>query len=494
LYYVFVPKLPWLVLSYIQKHELLQPGNRVGLAVSGGADSVALLRLFLELRLDLGVVLSVVHVNHQLRGASSDADEQFVSALAAEHELDFHGATRNVASHAKQNGLSIETAAREVRYEYFAGLLAAGKLNRIATAHTLDDQAETVLMRLIRGTGLRGLGGIQPQLLINEKEPTSGTVVRPLLATRHSHLIAFLAALKQEWRQDASNNDLQHTRNRIRHVLMPLLEREFNPAMAERLGELSVVARSEEEFWQSQCSGWVEQIVRPVRPAQRFCFDLNLFRAQSLAVQRRLLRHWGRTVQPNPSLEFKHVEQLLALVNTESKIGKQLELPAGWRAVRRGDQLQLTPPPHRPGTHATPQDYQYRLRVPGRVALPEAGMSLEAISIPVSGCAESYNPDQLLDAGLLAKELVVRNWRPGDRFWPAHTKAPKKVKELLQEKHVQGHERKLWPLVVSEGEIVWLAGFACPVQFRARQGDPALLIRELSQARVDSAEEGAAKG
>jgi tRNA(Ile)-lysidine synthase len=493
LYYVFVPKLPWLVLSYIQKHELLQPGNRVGLAVSGGADSVALLRLFLELRLDLGVVLSVVHVNHQLRGASSDADEQFVSALAAEHELDFHGATGNVAAHAKQNGLSIETAAREVRYEYFAGLLAAGKLNRIATAHTLDDQAETVLMRLIRGTGLRGLGGIQPQLLINEKEPTSGTVVRPLLATRHSHLIAFLTALKQEWRQDASNSDLQHTRNRIRHVLMPLLEREFNPAIAERLGELSVVARSEEEFWQSQCSGWVEQIVRPVRPAQRFCFDLNLFRAQSLAVQRRLLRHWGRTVQPNPSLEFKHVEQLLALVNTESKIGKQLELPAGWRAVRRGDQLQLTPP-HRPGTHATPHDYQYRLRVPGRVALPEAGMSLEAISIPVSGCAESYNPDQLLDAGLLAKELVVRNWRPGDRFWPAHTKAPKKVKELLQEKHVQGHERKLWPLVVSEGEIVWLAGFACPVRFRARQGDPALLIRELIQTRVDSADEGVPKG
>jgi tRNA(Ile)-lysidine synthase len=493
LYYVFVPKLPGLVLRYVQKHELLQPGNRVGVAVSGGADSVALLRLFLELRQDLGVVLSVVHVNHQLRGASSDADEQFVSALAAEHELDFHGATRNVAAHAKQNGLSIETAAREVRYEYFAGLLAAGKLNRIATAHTLDDQAETVLMRLIRGTGLGGLGGIQPQLLINGKEQISGTVVRPLLATRHRQLTAFLTARKQGWRQDASNRDLQHTRNRIRHVLMPLLEREFNPAIAERLGELSVVARSEEEFWQSQCSGWVRQMVQPFPPGQGFCFDLNLFRAQSLAVQRRLLHHWGRTVQPNPSLEFKHIAQILALANTRGKIGKQWELPAGWKAVRQGDQLQLIPP-HRAGAHAIPQNYQYRLRVPGRVRLPEAGMSLEAISIPVSGSAERYNPDQLLDAGFLAKELVVRNWRPGDRFWPAHTKAPKKVKELLQEKHVQGHERKLWPLVVSEGKIVWLAGFACPVQFRARQGDPGLLIRELAQRQVDSADEGMPKG
>lgn len=167
-------KLPGLVLSYIQKHALLQPGNRVGVAVSGGADSVALLRLFLELRLDLGVVLSVVHVNHQLRGAWSDADQQFVSALATEHGLDFHVATRDIAAHAKQSGLSIETAAREVRYEFFAGLSAAGKLNRIATAHTLDDQAETVLMRLIRGSGLRGLGGIQPQLLMGGKNKFAG--------------------------------------------------------------------------------------------------------------------------------------------------------------------------------------------------------------------------------------------------------------------------------------------------------------------------------
>jgi tRNA(Ile)-lysidine synthase len=485
-----VQKLPWLVLSYIQKHELLQPGNRVGIAVSGGADSVALLRLFLEVRLDLGVVLSVVHLNHQLRGASSDADQQFVSELATRHELDFHVATRNVAAHAKQNGLSIETAAREVRYQYFAGLLAEGKLNRIATAHTLDDQAETVLMRLIRGSGLRGLGGIQPQLVMSEKEQIHGTVVRPLLATRHSELVAFLTTLKQPWKQDASNRDLRHTRNRIRHVLMPLLEREFNPSIAERLGELSVVARSEEEFWQSQCSGWLEPIVRPFGAGRGSCLDLQRFGAQSLAVQRRLLHYWGRTVQPNPSLEFKHIEQILALANTESKIGKQLELPSGWKAVRQGDQLQLIPP-DRAAEQAIPQDYQYRLLVPGTVLLPEAGMSLEAISIPVNGPAERYNPDQLLDAGLLAKELVVRNWRPGDRFWPAHTKAPKKVKELLQDKHVRGHERKLWPVVVSEGEIVWLAGFACPLQFRARQGDPALLIREFSQAGVDSSGRGA---
>jgi tRNA(Ile)-lysidine synthase len=485
-----VQKLPELVLSYVQKHALLQPGNRVGVAVSGGADSVALLRLFLELRLDLGVVLSVVHLNHQLRGAWSDADQQFVSALATEHGLDFHVATRDIAAHAKQSGLSIETAAREVRYEFFAGLAAAGKVNRIATAHTLDDQAETVMMRLIRGSGLRGLGGIQPQLVMGGEEQICGTVVRPLLSTRHSELVRFLTALRQPWKQDASNRDLQHTRNRIRHLLIPLLEREFNPSVAERLGELSVVARAEEEFWQNQCSAWVGQMVRPFGPAQHFCLDLKLFRAQSVAVQRRLLHHWGRTVQPNPSLEFKHIEQILALANTESKSGRQLELPSGWKAVRRGDELQLTPP-DRTGEAATPKDYQYRLRVPGRVRLPEAGMSLEAISIPVSASTESYNPDQLLAAGLLAKELVVRNWRPGDRFWPAHTKAAKKVKELLQDKQIKGHERKWWPVVVSEGEIVWLAGFACPVQFRARQGDPALLIRELSPARVDPSGEGA---
>jgi tRNA(Ile)-lysidine synthase len=470
-----VYELPEAVLSYIQKHNLLKPGDRVGVAVSGGVDSVALLHLLLELRRDLGVVLSIVHLNHQLRGAESDADQQFVSELAARHALEFHCEARNVPEHARENGLSLETAAREVRYKYFDSLLSTGKVNRIATGHTLDDQAETVLMRLIRGTGLRGLGGIQPTLLVKKEDQICGLIVRPLLRTRHAELEKFLTTLGQAWRQDATNTDLHHTRNRIRHVLVPLLEREFNPAVTEGLDELSEIARGEEEFWEQECAELEEKIFRS-DTEPHVCLDLKLVNLQPLGIKRRLLHHWGRTRQPSLNLEFKHIDQILELASAELKGKKHLELPDGWEVVRRADHLQFIPPDPGPADSA-PTDYQYLLHVPGSIALHEAGITLEAISISQSS-TESYNPDQLLDPTLLDKELIVRNWRPGDRFWPAHTKAPKKIKELLQQKHITGSERELWPVVVSGDDIVWVRGFAASPKFKARaDANEAVLIR-----------------
>jgi tRNA(Ile)-lysidine synthase len=176
------------------------------------------------------------------------------------------------------------------------------------------------------------------------------------------------------------------------------------------------------------------------------------------------------------SLEFKHVEQILELASTESAGPKRLELPDGWEMVRRADHLQFISPDSAPADSA-PTNYQYRLHVPGRIVLHEAGITLEAISIPRSS-TESYNPDQLLDPALLDKELIVRNWCPGDRFWPAHTKAPKKIKELLQQKHITGSERKLWPVVVSGDDIVWVQGFAASPKFKARaDANEAVLIR-----------------
>ncbi len=469
-------ELPQAVLNYIQKHDLLKPGDRVGVAVSGGADSVALLRLLLELRQDLGLVLSTVHLNHQLRGVESNADQQFVSELAARHGLELHCEARNVPEHARENGLSLETAAREVRYEYFDSLLSTGKVNRIATGHTLDDQGETVLMRLIRGTGLRGLGGIQPKLLVKKEDQICGTIVRPLLKTRHAELETFLAARGQGWRQDATNSDLHHTRNRIRHVLVPLLEREFNPAVTEGLDELSEIARAEEEFWEQECAELEEKIFRSDTEPYVSCLDLKLFKAQPLAVRRRLLHHWGRTSQPSLNLEFKHIDQILELASAELRSKKRLELPDGWKVVRRADHLQFIPPDSAPADSA-PTDYEYRLHVPGRIVLHEAGITLEAISIPHTS-SESYNPDQLLDPALLDKELIVRNWHPGDRFWPAHTKASKKIKELLQQKHITGSQRKLWPVVTNGVDIVWVQGFAPSPKFKARaDANEAVLIR-----------------
>src|ERR1700756_2191355 len=199
-----VDNLAQSVLDYIRKHDLLAAGDRVGVAVSGGTDSVALLRILLELRRELGIVLSVVHLNHQLRGAESDADEQFVRELAVPHGLPIISENCDVKFHAAKNKLSLETAARQLRYQFFRNALAGEPLDKIATAHTIDDQAETVLLKITRGAGTRGLAGIYPKISTQHSAISAQqgkAVVRPLLATRRSEVEAYLREIGQSWRE-----------------------------------------------------------------------------------------------------------------------------------------------------------------------------------------------------------------------------------------------------------------------------------------------------
>jgi len=312
------------VLAHIRSEELLRAGDRVGIAVSGGIDSVALLRLFLELRSELGIVLSVVHFNHKLRGAESDSDQEFVAKLAREHGVEFYCASGDVAQLAAEQRAGTEAAARELRYGFFNNLLESGEdsieesnpsgaaaydlvsfnrsagsvapaqsvpqgpkpesfrpvigtagvapfpkqfLNKIATGHTLDDQAETVLMRMIRGTGLRGLGGIYPRIMVaHEDGDGHGEIIRPLLRIRRRELEAYLADLKQSWREDSTNADSKFTRNRVRQLVLPLLEREFNPAVVESFAELAEIARDEEDYWENEISGWLGTVVQWSQP------------------------------------------------------------------------------------------------------------------------------------------------------------------------------------------------------------------------------------
>src|SRR6266446_9835805 len=227
------------VQNAIEKQGFLRAGERVGVAVSGGADSVALLLLLAELRKQLGIVLSVVHFNHKLRGKDSDRDEKFVAKLAEKYGLAFHAGRADIAAKAKSNKANLEDTARRARYEFFARLVEDGRVDKVAVAHTADDQAETVLAHILRGTGLAGLGGIHP---------VAGPVIRPLLGVRRSELRRFLRSQKQTWREDATNRDTKRMRARIRKKLLPLLEKQFQPAIVEHLATLAALAREDEEF------------------------------------------------------------------------------------------------------------------------------------------------------------------------------------------------------------------------------------------------------
>jgi tRNA(Ile)-lysidine synthase len=464
MYYVRVRTLPHSVLDYIRREELLHAGDRVGVAVSGGADSVALLRIMLELRPELGIVLSVVHFNHQLRGEEADTDEQFVTQLAHQHKLELFTGTGDVAAHARSHRISTEAAARQLRYQYFRRLFEENKLNRIATGHTLDDQAETVLLRVVRGAGTRGLAGIYPQLLVHGYQ---FSVVRPLLKTRRKFLESYLGEIGQDWREDSSNRDLRHARNRVRHGIVPRLERTLNPAVRETLGETADIARSEEEFWQKKVARAMAEVwqadARTLKPAE--------LAALPLALRRRVVRAAAESLGLN--LEFRHVEEILDL---DQRGPRSAMLPESWLLSVNKDGLQFTPP--NPAAAAN-SDYAYKLAVPGTIRVPETGACFEVARVPGSAAA-GYNPDHMLDPVLLQQELTVRNWRAGDRYWPAHSKAPRKIKELLQERKLTGTERKLWPVVVSGQEIVWVRGFPTPARLRPGDGDhEALVIREL---------------
>ena len=443
----------------------------MAVAVSGGADSVALLRVLIDLRKELGIVLSVAHFNHRLRGAESDADEEFTGFLAKRLKLEFHRGSGDVKAFAATKHLSTEAAARKLRYEFFDRLLEENSVNRIATGHTLDDQAETVLLRLVRGAGTRGLAGIYPGrrasgIGLQENRPLS--IVRPLLSTRRKDLEAYLQSLNQPWREDGSNRDLRFARNRVRHGILPRLERTLNPSVREALAETAEIARAEEEYWQELLAVTLPRVCTPRRGRRDLGATLNSALLEfPLALRRRVVRALCESLGLN--LEFKHVEEILAVTDGSASAAA---LPHGWRASRNGNETWIGDGVPEPG-----QNYEYLLPVPGKVVIPEAGITLEAALVPI---LTGYNPQHCLDSSVLAGPLRVRNWRSGDRFWPAHTKGPKKIKELLQERRVLGVEKKLWPVVTSGNEIVWLRGFAVPAQFGPRESTAdAVMIREI---------------
>ena len=269
-------------LDHIRRLELLKAGDRVGVAVSGGADSVGLLWILFELRDEIGLVLSVVHFNHKLRGAESDEDERFVSDLARKLGLEYFAGNGDASAEAAASGMSVEAAARELRYDFFGQLQGAAadgvpRLDKIATGHTLDDQAETVLMRVVRGTGMRGLAGIYPVFEIEKDDESIGEVIRPMLTVRHSELREYLTEIGQSWREDSSNLDAKFTRNRMRHTILPLLESQFNPAVQQTLSELADIARGRRITGRTKLpGGWGPRFIGlsrsgRIRPSKGWC-------------------------------------------------------------------------------------------------------------------------------------------------------------------------------------------------------------------------------
>ena len=479
-------KLEQQILQTIAAHRMFKAGDRVAVAVSGGADSVALLRLLENLAHHLGITLLLVHFNHLLRGADSDADEAFVAALAEKSGLEFISSRADVAAEARRHKWNLEDAARRLRYQFFASLVENGRATRVAVAHTADDQAETVLARIIRGAGLTGLAGIFPVL---------GHVVRPLIEVRRSELRRFLEKRGETWREDSTNLDTRRLRARVRSQLLPALERDFSSSIVQRLNELARLSREEDQFWSALVEDRfralttlspaglsipIADLLAPIQLSQKPFSSANLDAVEfplalTQRVIRRILEHLRGERQ---GITARHVRDVIHLASASSS-GSRIHLP-GVAVERNFDRLlfQRSPAPSRarPRNESAKSAFEYQVELPARgstaVAVPELGrrFRLKMIDWPLAQRDTNTSALQALDADRLRGPLVLRSWRPGDAYRPCGRSRVHKLKRLFLAGRIAVRERACWPVLTSAGKLVWARGMPPAEEFVARAG------------------------
>ena len=435
------------------REGLIPPGSRVLAAVSGGPDSVALLHLLRLLSGECRFTLAgVAHLNHGLRGGESDADEAFCRQLAAEHGIAIEVGRRDVAQLARDERVSVEVAARRARYDFFADAAGRLKIDRIATGHTRDDQAETFLLRVLRGAGATGLAGIRPR---------RGPVVRPLLDIRRDELLAFLASLGQAFRTDSSNRDARIPRNWVRHRLVPLLAEHLNADIIEVLAREATVLRDEAALLDRLANEAAARLETAL-PEHGVRLDAGALTDLPLALARRVVRQALARTEDAHFHGFDHVEQVLALARP---VGERsaADLP-GVRVERIGAGVVLYK--RGPRLLSAAAGFRYELPVPGRVTVPECACRIEArtrkgpavqsVAVKALGARRDT---AVLDAAAVAGDLTVRSRRAGDSIRPLGLMGRKKLQDVLVDRKVPREQRDRVPLVVdADDRILWVGG------------------------------------
>lgn len=433
--------LPAQVSRTIREQNLFATGDTIIVALSGGADSCALLDILAGLR-ELSPRLVVAHLNHCLRGAESDADERFCQALAGRYSLPFHSRRCDVAALARTRGLGLEDAGRRARMAFLDQLRTSRGGAAIALAHHADDQAETVLMRLLRGSGATGLAGMRFK--------TDDGRIRPLLSSSRSDILAHLSARGLPYREDASNRDTAFLRNRIRHELLPLLA-SYNPAIAERLVATAAILSGEDDLLERQTGALLEQACQ-VWPGSIAC-SLPRLEGEHPALLRRLFRRiLAQLAGDGDHFCQRHIQALEQLARSP-RPNASLNLPRRILALREYDRLLFrTPPPPEAAELG-----ELSIPGPGRYGLPDGSLLLLQ---QVTQC-EAASPcasAPLLDLDRAPFPWLLRGFRGGDRLRPSGMEGSKKVKELFMERRIPPAERGKIPLLFCNGELIWVCG------------------------------------
>jgi len=440
------------VLGFIRENQLVSSQQKLLVAVSGGPDSVCLIYILAKLQEELDIRLHVAHLNHQLRGAESEADARYVSDLA--HRLGIPATVdqRDVKVYQAQQHLSLEEAAREVRYAFLAQVARFIGANQVAVGHTIDDHIETILMHLIRGTGTTGLRGLQPGSLW-QSLGDSLTVVRPLLAVSRQETASYCRDHQLMPRLDASNLSLSPLRNRIRHQLLPLLQ-SYNPRVADALLRTARIAGDDLAFIDKEIASLWGEIVREQEKA--IILDKESFLELPSTLQRYLLRAIIEKVLGNlKDIEVRHIEEIMGVLTKPA--GKRISLPEGLIFSIEYDKYLISPDPAAVSPFPALSG-EFRLKIPGETLLP--GWRVEASIIKreqMSGTDEDFVA--YFDFDKAGDKLTVRSRQSGDRFQPLGLSQPKKLGEFMIDAKIPQAWRQRVPIVCSPEHILWVVGW-----------------------------------
>jgi len=428
---------------------MLHKGDRVLVGVSGGPDSMALLHVLNALKKELDLDLYVAHLNHMIRKGAAEKDAVFVKKAAEKLNLPVIIESKDIPKIARVNRLSVEEAARNARYDFYLSAAKRFGANKIALGHTRDDQAETALMRLIRGSGLLGLSGIPPVRKLEGK-----TIIRPLIGVSKEEIVKFLSKMKIPFRRDLTNIQPVYFRNKIRSGLLPFLEKEFNRGIKKILAETAANLRIDYGYLLKITE---KKFRRHVRRLKDEVYVNLKFLNEDPAIQRMIIREAVRSVKGDlNSVTYGHWEDLNNLLRKKTRWS--LSLPGGVLVRRAGKHIVFRKGPV--GESSDLATVSYKLKIPGRTEIPEAGRVIEAgfVKRPGVFSRKKSRKEEYFDFDELEPPLLVKFKKSGDRITPLGMKGRKRLKQLFADEKVPLEKRAMVPLVVSRNSIIWACG------------------------------------
>ncbi|MFC1534165.1 tRNA lysidine(34) synthetase TilS [Thermodesulfobacteriota bacterium] len=435
----------------MSQYGMADPGDVVIIAVSGGPDSICLLDVLNELSDELDIRLVVAHYNHGLRKAEDESETRLVQHIAESMELPFE---TGKASLLKKDTASMEEKAREARYTFLETVREKFNAQKIAVGHNLNDQAETVLMRLLRGSGPSGLAGIPP---VRDKR-----IIRPLIEIKREEIMTYLTARELPYAVDSSNTDTRYLRNRIRLELLPLML-DYQPRLIERLGRLSVILRDEDSYMELQAADWVKKEVEQDSD-DLISFPISSFNKLHGSIRNRITRHLLKKIGKNlRRIDYNHIRSASGL----SECGNpqaMIDLPNGITLKKLYDRLLFTLKAEQEVSH----EFNYVIEGPGTIHMEHIGriITLEELKGGMDPDTDTSKSTAYLDGDKLRHPLVVRNFRPGDRFIPLGMKGHKKVKDFYIDLKIPSETRASTPILTSQDVPVWICGYRLDDRFK----------------------------